>query len=162
MDKKDRNILTTLQANARITNQDLAEAVHLSPSPCLQRVRKLEQAGVIGPYLTQVNLPKICRSITVFATLTLRNHEMDEFRQVEAAIRAIPEAVECHKVSGSFDYLVKFVCRDIERYHALSDELLQKGAGAIRLSSHVMLDKTKEFTGYPLERLLDEPEDDPR
>ena len=159
MDKKDRNILMTLQANARITNQDLAEAVHLSPSPCLQRVRKLEKAGVVGPYLAQVNLPKICRSVTVFATVTLRAHEIEAFQLLETAVAAIPEAVECHKVSGSFDYLIKFVCRDIERYHALSDELLQMGGGAIRVSSHVVLDKTKAFAGYPLERLLDEPED---
>jgi DNA-binding Lrp family transcriptional regulator len=156
MDRIDRNIIATVQSNARISNQDLSEAVNLSPSPCLKRFRRLEEQGVVGPYLTRVNLDKVCRSVTVFATISLRSHELDDFRMLESVVRDTPEVVECYKVSGMFDYLAKFVCPDIARYHALSDELLRKGEGLLRLSSHVVLSNTKEFVGYPLKQLLDE------
>lgn len=154
LDRLDIRILQVLQDDARITNQALADQVGLSPSPCLQRLRKLEEAGYVGPYLARVNLERICRSVTVVATVTLRSHEQEDFRTFEEVVRVIPEVVECQKVSGTFDYLLRFVCPDIARYHTLSDELLRDAKGVAQLSSHVVLDHTKEFKGFPLDRLL--------
>lgn len=156
MDRIDRSIIATLQSNARISNQDLAESVNLSPSPCLKRFRKLEREGVIGPYLARVDLEKMCSSVTVFVTISLVSHELDGFRMLEELVRKTPEVVECYKVSGSFDYLAKLVCPDIVHYHSLSEALLHRGAGRFKLSSHVVLSNTKEFVGYPLESLLGE------
>ena len=154
LDRIDLKILAILQGEGRITNHDLAERVGLSPSPCLQRVRKLEGAGLLGPYLARIDLDRICRNVTVIATITLKSHEHEDFQRFEAAVAKLPEVVECFKVSGSFDYFLRFVCPDLARYHALSESLLTDGPGIAQISSHVVLDKTKEFQGYSLERLL--------
>ncbi|MDX1711946.1 MAG: Lrp/AsnC family transcriptional regulator [Rhodovibrionaceae bacterium] len=155
LDRIDLKIVATLQDSARITNQSLADAVGLSASPCLTRVRRLEDAHVIGPYRADVNLDKICRTVTVFATVSLKSHDQEDFRTFEANVKAIPEVVQAFKVSGDFDYLLRFVCADIARYHQLSDELLLRGGGMVRLTSHVVLDETKSFTGYPLASLVE-------
>jgi DNA-binding Lrp family transcriptional regulator len=154
LDQIDIRILTALQSDARITNQKLAETVGLSPSPCLQRVKKLEKAGLIGPYLARIDLDRICRNVTVIATVTLKTHEHKDFGAFEAAVRDLPEVVECYKVSGSFDYFLRFVCPDLAVYHALSESLLKTGPGISQISSHVVLDRSKEFSGYRFDRLL--------
>jgi DNA-binding Lrp family transcriptional regulator len=117
-------------------------------------VRKLESAGLLGPYLARVDLDRICRNVTVIATVTLKTHEHQDFKSFEAAVADLPEVVECFKVSGAFDYFLRFVCPDLARYHTLSEELLKHGPGIAQISSHVVLDRTKEFRGYNLERLL--------
>lgn len=154
LDQIDLKILSVLQQEARITNHKLADRVGLSPSPCLQRVRKLESVGLIGPYLARIELDQICRNVIVIATVTLKAHEHQDFKDFENKIRRLPEVVECFKVSGAFDYFLRFVCPDLARYHALSEELLTEGPDITQISSHVVLDRTKEFTGYHLERLL--------
>jgi DNA-binding Lrp family transcriptional regulator len=154
LDRIDLKIIAKLQDSARITNQALAEAVGLSPSPCLARVRRLEAMGVIGPYRAVIDLDRICRTVTVFATVSLKSHDQEDFRAFERNVKGIPEVVQCFKVSGDFDYLLEFVCADIARYHQLSDDLLERGGGMVRLTSHVVLDETKGFTGYPLARLV--------
>ncbi len=154
IDRIDLKILAALQNEARITNQALAERVGLSPSPCLQRVRKLEAAGLLGPYLARIDLDSVCRNVTVIASITLKSHEHEDFERFEAAVARLAEVVEAYKVSGSFDYFLRFVCPDLGRYHALSESLLIDGPGIAQISSHVVLDKTKEFQGYCLERLL--------
>ncbi|MGO1119807.1 Lrp/AsnC family transcriptional regulator [Rhodovibrionaceae bacterium A322] len=154
LDAIDLRILKVLQEEGRITNQRLADLVALSPSPCLQRVRKLEQAGVIQSYGARIQLEKICRSVTVIATVTLRSHEEQDFRNFEAALARIPEVIECLKVSGSFDYFLRFVCADIARYHSLSDDLLRESHAISNLSSHVVLDPTKPLRSLPLDELV--------
>lgn len=158
LDRIDVKILATLQGEARITNHDLAERVHLSPSSCLQRVRKLEQAGVLTSYHARIDLQRVCRSVTVIAEVQLNNHEQEDFKRFEAAVREIPEAIECLKVSGTFDYIVRFVCPDMAQYHALTERLLDTGRGVAHLSSHVVLARCKDADGFPLEPLL-QPED---
>lgn len=159
LDRIDVKILATLQSEARITNHDLAERIHLSPSSCLQRVRKLEQAGVLMSYHARIDLQRVCRSVTVIAEVQLNNHEQEDFKRFEQAVQEIPEAIECLKVSGTFDYIVRFVCPDMAQYHALTEQLLDTGRGIAHLSSHVVLARSKDAEGFPLEPLL-QPEDD--
>ncbi|HXH04776.1 MAG TPA: Lrp/AsnC family transcriptional regulator [Candidatus Competibacteraceae bacterium] len=154
LDRIYLKILSLLQAQARTPNQQLSEQVGLSPSPCLDRVRKLEQEGYIRGYRADIDLERLCNCITVFATVTLRHHKQDDFVRFDAAVRAIPEIVDCHKVSGTFDYILRFVCTSMSQYDELSDNLLKIGPPIEHMSSHVVLQKTKEFTGYPLERLV--------
>ncbi len=155
LDRIYLNILSILQTQGRITNQDLAEQVGLSPSPCLERVRKLEQTGYIDSYLASVNLDKICSSVTVFATVTLHNHKQEDFEGFEFSVKAMPEVVDCCKVSGPFDYILRFVCASMAHYDELSDRLLNNSPVALQMSSHAMLKKTKDFAGYPLDRLVE-------
>jgi len=154
LDRIDRRILARLQAGARITNLELAAAVGLSPSACLQRVRRLEAAGVLGPYLAEIELDKVARSVTVIATVTLGSHRQRDFARFEAAVAAMPEIVDAFKVSGGFDYVLRFVCADMAAYHAASENLLKAGPNVAQLQSHVALQRVKPFRGYDLERLL--------
>ena len=154
LDRIDVKILATLQGEARITNHDLAERVHLSPSSCSQRVRKLEAAGVLRSYHARIDLQRVCRSVTVIAEVQLSSHEKEDFLRFEHAVAEIPEAIECLKVSGTFDYIVRFVCTDMAQYHNLTEQLLDRGCGIAHLSSHVVLVHCKQSDGFPLEPLL--------
>lgn len=156
LDRIDLKILQTLQEEARISNHDLSARVGLSPSSCLQRVRKLEARGVLDSYRARINLERLCRSVTVVATATLSHHDQASFSRFEKAVADIPEVVECLKVSGTFDYILRFVCADMAQYHALSERLLDTGRGVAQLSSHVVLASTKPAAGYPLAHLLRE------
>src|SRR5438874_6640217 len=109
VDRLDLRILAQLQKNGRMTNVDLADAVGLSPSPCLTRVKRLEQAGYITGYGAQLQLRKLGEVLLVFTEMTLSDHRRDDFARFEAAIRNVPEIIECHLVSGGYDYLLKFV-----------------------------------------------------
>lgn len=155
LDKINRKILSILQQDARITNQDLAERVNLSPSSCLNRVRKLEQQGLIGPYLGVVDLAKLCRSVTVIATVSLKDQSTDAFRAFQQAAQDIPEVVECYIVSGTFDIFLRIVAPDMNRYNEINDRLLDLQPGKVNISSHVVLSTGKPFRGYPLDQLID-------
>ena len=109
LDKIDLRILQTLQKDGRITNQNLAERVNLSPSSCLQRVRRLDQAGVISYYQAHLNLGSIARHIICLATISVKNHTQEEFNAFEDLIESIPEVVECYTVSGESDLLMKVI-----------------------------------------------------
>jgi DNA-binding Lrp family transcriptional regulator len=155
LDKIDQNIISILQSNGRITNQELAVQVHLSPSSCLTRVRKLEADGCLGPYLGQVNLDRLCRYITCIAMVTLEHHRQQDFRTFEAFVRELPEVVQCDTVSGGCDFILRIVSPDMERYHVVNEKLLNSGANVVNVKTHVVMSENKQFTGYPLDRLLD-------
>ncbi|MFG1489469.1 Lrp/AsnC family transcriptional regulator [Oceanospirillum sp. HFRX-1_2] len=155
LDKISRKILSTLQQEARITNQELADRVGLSPSSCLNRVRKLEEAGLIGPYLSTLNLPKICRSVEVIVTVSLKDQSTDAFRTFQQAAQSHPEVVECYTVSGTFDFFLRIVAPDMMRYNEINDQLLDVLPGMVNISSHVVLTTVKPFRGYPLDELVE-------
>lgn len=157
LDRIDFKILSVLQDNGRITNQALSELVGLSPSPCLQRVKRLEKLGIIKGYSCQIDLAQIAPSVSVFVSVSLSSHEKGAFGAFETAVADIPELVECHKVSGQFDYLLRFVCNDIASYTAISDHLLATGPDGLNLSSHVVLHTSKETHAVSLERLTHRP-----
>ncbi|MBB6559306.1 DNA-binding Lrp family transcriptional regulator [Acidovorax soli] len=106
IDRLDLRILAQLQKNGRMTNVDLADAVGLSPSPCLIRVKRLEHAGYIAGYGAQLRLEKLGDTLTVFTEVTLSDHRREDFSRFEAAIREVDEVLECHLVSGGYDYPV--------------------------------------------------------
>ena len=157
LDQLDLKILAKLQADARITNQDLADAVGLSPSPCLQRVKRLEKTGIIASYRVQIDLDSVCRYVDVIAAVTLNSHGLDDFANFERAVAGMRYVAECTKVSGAIDYFVRFICPDIGAYQMLSDELLRLGPKVGNLSSHVVLNTVKPFTGITLDDLVSAP-----
>lgn len=154
LDQVDLRILSRLQSDARATNQELADAVGLSPSPCLQRVKRLEKAGIISSYHANIDIAKVCRHVDVIAAVTLNSHGLDDFLTFETMVMAMRYVVECTKVSGPIDYLVRFVCPDIGSYQMLSDELLKLGPKIGNLSSYIVLKSTKPFTGVALDDLV--------
>ena len=121
LDRIDVNILAVLQRNGRITNVELAEEVNLSPSPCLMRVKKLQQAGYILGYSAQIDLARLGSTMTVFTEFTLKNHRQIDFARFQEALEKIDACVECHLVSGGYDYLVKFVTGGIPVHRGGAD-----------------------------------------
>ncbi|MBZ0162422.1 MAG: Lrp/AsnC family transcriptional regulator [Notoacmeibacter sp.] len=154
LDSFDLAILQTLQENGRMTKVALAEAVHLSPSPCLERLKKLEKAGYITGYRAMVNLRKIAPVTQVYVEVTLTNHQAADFRRFEAAIMDIPEIVECAATGGGVDYMLKLVVRDVDAYQRLMDRLLDAGIGIDRYFGYIVTKPVK--SGSPdLSLLLD-------
>src|SRR5205085_2991693 len=122
LDQIDIKILSALQRDGRSTIEKLAKSVGLSARPCLERVRRLEAGGIISGYQAVVNVDRLSRPVTVFAEITLANHGRQD--RLERRVGEIEGAVECWQVSGTFDYLVRFVCRDIAAYEELTNDLL--------------------------------------
>jgi DNA-binding Lrp family transcriptional regulator len=154
LDQTDLRILNKLQANARITNQELADSVGLSASPCLQRVKRMENAGVISGFNTTIDLHKVCRHVDVIATVTLNSHGLEDFENFERTVKSMHYVVECTKVAGNIDYLVRFVCPDIGSYQMLSDELLRLGPKIGNLSSYTVLKDVRRFAGVAIDSLV--------
>lgn len=155
LDKTDLKILQVLQTEARITNQNLAERVNLSPSSCLQRVRRLEQADILTSYHARINLPLICRHIVCIATVSLKNHSQQDFRDFEKMVKATPEVVECYTVSGEFDFFLKIVCPDMNHYLKINDTLLSASDRSITINTHVVMNQNKYADGLDLCKLTE-------
>lgn len=118
-DSTDRAILARLQHDGRIANVDLAEAVALSPSACLRRVRALEQDGLIAGYRTELDRARLGLDLTVFVELRVERHSRENAARVEAALTAIPEIVACHVISGRADFLVEAAVANLAAYERL-------------------------------------------
>lgn len=118
-DKVDRAIVAQLQRNGRMANVDLADAVAMSPSACLRRVRALEASGIISGYHAEVDRAKAGLGLTVFIWLKVEGHSRETSRQVEQAVTAISAIVACHLVSGDADFLVEAAVPDLASYEQL-------------------------------------------
>ncbi len=154
LDKIDRNILVTLQEDARITNQKLSDKVNLSASACLTRVKRLEVSGLITGYSAKIDLEQLTPYIEAFAEITLENHSVEEFRLFDDAVGLIDQVMDSYKISGSYDYLVKFVCIDVRQYNDLTDQMIESGIGIEKINTLIILDNTKKTIGYPVSALL--------
>ncbi|WP_031549321.1 Lrp/AsnC family transcriptional regulator [Parvularcula oceani] len=150
LDRIDRAILRRLQADGRITNQKLAEAVALSPSACLARTRRLEAAGVIIGYHAKLRAARIGASLTVFAEVTLSTHELSEVRRVERHLAELPEACEIAQVSGPYDYLARFVVPSMEGWTQLADTLTDGELCISKITTVVQMKSLKPFTAIPV------------
>lgn len=155
LDRLDIRILCQLQKNGRITNVDLADAVGLSPSPCLIRVKRLEKAGYIASYGAQLKLDKLAEMLTVFTEITLADHRREDFVRFELAIREIDEILECHLVSGGYDYLLKFTTRGVNHYQSIIEGLLERNIGIEKYFSFIVIKSPFIKPHYPIERLID-------
>jgi Lrp/AsnC family transcriptional regulator, leucine-responsive regulatory protein len=118
-DRVDRAIVGTLQADGRIANVDLADAVSLSPSACLRRVKALESSGIIAGYRAEVSRLRAGLGLTVFIGLKVEGHSKDTSSRIERALLAIPAIVACYLVSGSYDFLVEAAVPDLASYEQL-------------------------------------------
>jgi DNA-binding Lrp family transcriptional regulator len=139
LDRIDIKILSELQKNGRITNVELSELVSLSPSPCLMRVKKLQTEGYITSYSAQIDIAKLGQILTVFTEVTLRNHRQIDFARFLTAVEKVDSVVECHLVSGGYDYLVKFVTGGIVEYQTIMERLIEMEIGIDKYFSFVVL-----------------------
>jgi DNA-binding Lrp family transcriptional regulator len=154
LDRIDLKILAELQKNGRITNVDLADVVGLSPSPCLTRVKRLEAAGYITGYGAQLQLRKLGDVLLVFTEVTLSDHRYDDFARFEGAIKNISEVIECHLVSGGYDYLLKFVTRSVDHYQSVIEAMLERNIGIEKYFSYIVIKSPFVKLHYPIDRLF--------
>jgi DNA-binding Lrp family transcriptional regulator len=154
LDRIDIKILYELQKNGRITNVELAELVHLSPSPCLMRVKKLQSEGYIEGYSALINTAKLGQTITVFTEITLKNHRQVDFARFLSTAEKIDSVIECHLVSGGYDYLIKFVTSGIAEYQEIMERLIDMDVGIDRYFSYVVLKSPIVKSHLPLTSLF--------
>jgi DNA-binding Lrp family transcriptional regulator len=154
LDKIDIKILSELQKNGRISNVELAELVHLSPSPCLMRVKKLQTEGFITGYSAQIDVAKLGQTLTVFTEITLRNHRQIDFSRFLSTVEKIDAVVECHLVSGGYDYLVKFVTAGISEYQAIIERLIELDIGIDKYFTFVVLKSPIVKAHVPLDSIF--------
>src|SRR5215204_1877705 len=154
LDKIDIKILSELQKNGRISNVELAERVNLSPSPCLMRVKKLQAEGFITGYSAQIDVSKLGQTLTVFTEITLRNHRQNDFARFLATVEKFDSVVECHLVSGGYDYLVKFVTPGITEYQIMMERLVELDIGIDKYFSFVVLKSPIVKVHLPLDAIF--------
>jgi DNA-binding Lrp family transcriptional regulator len=148
LDRIDIRILAALQRDGRSTIQKLAGLVGLTPRPCLERVRRLEAAGIIAGYHAVIAIERLSKPVTIFAEIALE--KLGRQDRLERRLKAIDEVVECWEISGDLDYMARFVCSDVARYEALTTDLIDDPElGVRRITSHVALRPIRTFGGYP-------------
>lgn len=156
LDKFDLKILAALQDDGRLPTSRLAEQVGLTSSPTWERVRRLEEAGILRGYHADLAVERLASLTLVIVPVALENHRAQDFQRFEQAIDKIPEVVECWAVGGGVDYLLRFAVPSVEAYQALMERLLQAGIGIQRYWSYIVTKPIKPFTGFPVARLLGE------
>lgn len=151
LDKIDRRILDLLQRNGRLSMTELAEQVGLSPTPCTERVRRLERDGVITGYHARVSPAAVGRSMLVFVELKMAAKSDKVFDQVKRQIAGVPEVLDCHLVAGDFDYLVKARIAEMSQYRRLLGNILLKLPGATESRSYIVMEELKETLYLPVD-----------
>ncbi len=146
LDRTDRRILAELQCNGRISNVELARRVNLSATPCLERVRRLEQAGFIRDYVAVLDPAKLDVGLLLYVEVTLDRTTPEVFDRFRAAIAAWPEVQECHMVAGGFDYLIKVRVADMQAYRTFLGEGLTAAPGVRETHTYVVMEEIKETT----------------
>ncbi|WP_284619922.1 Lrp/AsnC family transcriptional regulator [Aquabacterium humicola] len=150
LDAIDRQILTELQTDGRLSNVELAERIHLSPSACLRRVKQLEEEGVIAQYVALLNAKALGQHGTCFTIINLQTMNDAKLAAFEQAVRDEPEILDCFYVAGSNDYLIRFSYRDAEDLERFHTQVLMRLPGVERSNSMLVLRTVKKTTALPL------------
>ena len=149
-DKTDLLLLKTLQENGRISIKELAQRVHLSPTPVFDRVRRLEASGVIERYTTVLNAAKLGQGFLVFCSVKLRRMGKDIAHDFVERIKDIPEVAECYNISGEFDYLLKIYAPDMQYYNEFCINVLGTIESLGSIQSSFVMNPVKTSVGLPL------------
>ena len=151
LDRYDREILRVLQQDGRISNQDLADRIGLSPSPCLRRVRALEESGLIAGYRAQVNAKALGLTLMALIQISMDRHTQERFTDFEAAVLDIPEVLECLLITGqASDYQLKVVVRDMDTYQELLLNRITRIPGVTGVHSSFVLRRVIDRQALPV------------
>ena len=150
LDRTDRRILECLQADGRISNVQLARKVNLTPTPCIERVKRLERRGYIRGYTAILDPELVDASLLVFVEIDLSHTSPDAFKRFSEEARQLPEIMDCHLVSGNFDYLIKARVRNMKAYRELLGEKILSLPGVNGSRSYVVMEEVKETSNLPL------------
>lgn len=149
-DKIDRKILEILQKSAKITNAQLSKDIGLSPAPTLERVKKLENMGVINSYHAKLDISKIGLGVTTFVLVTLVGHNKENIDNFIKEINAVDEVIECHHITGAGDFILKIIARDIPSYQKLMLEKVSDIKVVDNMQSMVVLSTFKDSKVMPI------------
>jgi Lrp/AsnC family leucine-responsive transcriptional regulator len=149
LDAIDRRIVRILQQDGRISNQDLADRVGLSPSPCLRRVRALEKAGVLTGYAAIVDQEQYGLPVNVFVSISLESQRDEALAAFEGEIQRLDEVMECYLMTGTRDYLLRVVCDGLKSYERFTREHLARLLGIRSIESSFALSVVKKRTTLP-------------
>ncbi|MBA8821504.1 AsnC family transcriptional regulator [Ochrobactrum sp. P6BS-III] len=150
LDEIDKRILRVLQRDGRIANNDLAREVGLSPSPCLRRVKLLEEAGVIDRYVAVLNPAKIGKGLTFFTRIRLDRQDEETLQEFAREILKLPQVLECYFMLGDYDAMIRVVAADIEEYRRFQSEYLSRIKGVQNLKTDVPSQAVKQTSAMPL------------
>lgn len=149
MDNLDQKIIRELQINARLSNQELAEKVNLSASPCLRRVRNLEKAGILIGYTARVDQEQYGLAINVFVSVRLERQNDDSIKEFEASINELDQVLECYLMTGNRDYLMRVVSVDLKAYEHFIRNELTKIPGIASIESSFAFGNVKSRSVFP-------------
>lgn len=144
LDKTDQKILSILQQNARISMTELAERVGLSTTPITERVKRMEREDIIKGYFTQVNPQAVGQNLLVFVEIKLTAKSGDIFEEFRREVLKFPQILECHLVSGEYDYLIKARLNDMSQYRSMLSSILLQLPAARESRSYVVMEEVKE------------------
>lgn len=146
----DRRILQELQTEGRLSNAELAQRVHMSTSPCWRRVRRLEQDGLIQGYRAALDPRALGYGVIAFVSIKIGVDSDEDAETFGRAVQDVPEIVACYSITGSSDFFLQVVAKDLEDYAQLSAKILRRLPGIKEINSSLMLDEIKPFSGYPV------------
>lgn len=149
MDSKDRQIIRALQKDGRMTNQDLAETVNLSPSPCLRRLRNLENSGAIRGFSVDVDPKAYGLPITVFVRIRLERHNEEDVRHFESRVQLIDEVLECHVLTGAMDYQLRVVVANLDAYEDFIRNRIHPIGGIASIDTSFVYSSVKNTAVFP-------------
>ena len=150
LDEGDRRILRILQQDGRITNQELAARCAMSPSACLERMRRLRERGYIRGYAALLDAEKLGQGFLVFVEVMLERTTGDVFRKFSECVADRPEILECHMVAGGFDYLLKLRTRDMAEYRRFLVEVLAELPGVRETRTYTVMEEVKSSTALAI------------
>ncbi|WP_324726361.1 Lrp/AsnC family transcriptional regulator [Klebsiella sp. ZJOU C1] len=150
MDEIDRRILSELQRDGRIPNNVLADKIGLSPSPCLRRVRALEESGVINRYVAVLSPQAIGMNLTVFVRVWLNGQDEDTVNHFCREVSRLPEVIECHLMVGDCDFLLRVMTTDLPAYRAFQTQHLTRISGVRSVKTELPMQTIKQSTEIPL------------
>ncbi len=150
LDASDIRILQLLQENAQFTLKEISQKINLSMTPTHDRIKRLEQEGVIDKYVTILNKKMLGNPMTVYCNITLDKQQKNHFEEFEEAIKQFPEVIECSVISGSFDYLLKVIVKDMSAYNEFYQKKLSDLQSVAHISSSFVMSEVKSTTVIPL------------
>jgi Lrp/AsnC family transcriptional regulator, leucine-responsive regulatory protein len=151
VDTIDRKILTVLQREGRISNQDLADRVGLSPSPCLRRVKALESRGIVHGYVALLEPATIGQSLQALVQVRLDRQTTESVARFEKEILKFPQVLECDLLAGDWDYMLRVVARDLDEFREFSVNRLARIPGVGNIKSNISMKQVKYSTVLPLD-----------
>jgi len=152
MDAIDIKLLELLQHNAELTIQELSKEVHLSTTPCWKRINQLKNNGYINKTVSLVDRKRVGANVTAMVSIKVNNHNQERISIFSKTIQDIPEVIECYRMSGETDYLLKVVVSDIESYDAFYKNLIEK-VQFLKVTSNFAIEEIKSTTEIPLTKL---------